>query len=129
MSTDGTVNVEFPRNMIYPKLEFSCAHPILLYQWKRVFEKVGIKSFFIKSKITWSKFRGLGIKELRSVRRFVKIGGFIDGTKITGKSRYYNGIPKNCLLNLIMDLHDKSFQFPNHFNTKEKNYLIRKIIC
>lgn len=128
MSTDGTVNVDFPHNSIYPKLEFSCAHPILLHQWKRIFEKIGIKSFFIKSNVTWSKLRGLGIKELRSIRRFVEIGGFINGVKITGKSKYYKGIPKNSLLKLIINLHDKSFQFPHTFVTTHKNYILLNIM-
>jgi len=128
MSTDGTVNVEFPRNMIYPKLEFSCAHPILLQQWKKIFEKIGIKSFIIKSNITWSKIRGLGIKELKSVRRFIEIGGFIKGVKITGKSKYYRGVSKNSLLELVLSLNEKSFHFLPYLEIKEKNQIVREMI-
>lgn len=126
MSTDGTVNVEFPRNMVYPKLEFSCAHPVLLYQWKQIFKKVGIRSFIIKSKITWSKIRGIGIKELKSVRRFLEIGGFIEDVKITGKSKYYKGLSKNLLLRLIIDLHDKPFQFCHNLSTQQKHDILLK---
>lgn len=52
MSTDGTVTVEFPHNTIYPKLEFSCAHPSLLKEWQTIFDSVGIKSFILRSNIT-----------------------------------------------------------------------------
>ena len=40
MSTDGTISAEFPRNMVYPKLEFACAHPILIKEWQAIFDKV-----------------------------------------------------------------------------------------
>ena len=126
MSTDGTVNVDFPHDSIYPKLEFSCAHPNLLQQWKEIFKEIGINSFIIKSKLTWSKVRGLGIKELRSVQRFFDIGAFIDGVKITGKSKYYQGVTKNNLLHLILKLHDESFHFPRDITTYEKHQILRE---
>jgi hypothetical protein len=125
MSTDGTVNVDFPYNSIYPKLEFSCAHPGLAKEWKRIFKKVGINSFFIKSKITWSKIRGLGIRELKSIQRFAEIGGFIEDVKITGKSKYYQGVTKNNLLNLILKLKDESFHFPRDITTYQKHQILR----
>lgn len=128
MSTDGTVNVDFPHNSIYPKLEFSCAHPELVKDWKRIFEKVGINSFFIKSKVTWSKIRGFGIKELKSIQRFAEIGGFIDEVKITGKSKYYQGIPKNNLLNCILKLKKESFHFPENLTTVQKHDILRNKI-
>jgi hypothetical protein len=128
MSTDGTVSIDFPRNSIYPKLEFSCAHPDLLFQWQKLFKKVGLKSFIIRSKITWSGFRGFGIKELKSIRRFIEIGGFIVGVKITGKSKYYKGVTKNRLLKIVFNLNEKSFQFPEEINIEGKNFIIREMI-
>jgi len=128
MSTDGTVNVEFSRNIISPRLEFACAHPVLIKEWQDIFNKVEIKTFLLKSKITWSKIKGLGIKELKSIRRFIEIGGFIEGVKITGKSRYYAGITKNNLLNLLFTLNKHSFQFPSDMRTRKKNFVIREMI-
>lgn len=128
MSTDGTMLVDFPHNSIYPRLEFCCAHPMLLYEWKEIFQKVGLKSYILKSKITWSGFKGLGIKELKSIGRFIEIGGFIDGVKITGKSRYYKGITKNNLLNLVFNMNKKTFQFPENIGTLKKHRIIRDMI-
>jgi hypothetical protein len=128
MSTDGTVNVDFPHRSIYPKLELSCAHPILVNQWKQIFEKIGIKSYLIKSNVTWSKIRGLGIKELKSIRRFAEMGGFIKGVKITGKSKYFKGVTKNKLLNLIIFMNKESFHFLKDLDIKDKNHIVREMI-
>jgi len=128
MSTDGTASAEFPRNMVYPKLEFACAHPILVKEWQVIFDKAGIKTYLLQSKITWSKVKGLGIKELNSIRRFIEIDGFIEGVKITGKSRYYAGITKNNLLNLLFTMNEHSFQFPQDMSTEEKNFVLREMI-
>jgi len=128
MSTDGTVTVEFPRNIIYPKLEFSCAHPLLIKEWQKIFTRVGIKTFLQRSNITWSKVKSLGIKELNSIRRFIEIGGFVEGVKITGKSRYYAGITKNDLLHMIVSMNDHSFQFPPEIGVVKKHRIIRSMI-
>jgi len=128
MSTDGTVTAEFPRNIVYPKLEFSCAHPTLIKEWQKIFTRIGIKTFLQRSNITWSKVKSLGIKELKSVRRFIEIGGFVDGVKITGKSRYYAGITKNDLLNLLFTLNEHSFQFPDDISIMKKNYVVKGMI-
>ena len=128
MSTDGTVTAEFQRNIVYPKLEFACAHPILIKEWQKIFTRIGIKTFLQRSNITWSKVKSLGIKELKSVRRFIEIGGFVDGVKITGKSRYYAGIAKNDLLNLLFTLNEHSFQFPDDISIMKKNYVLKGMI-
>lgn len=72
--------------------------------------------------------KSLGIKELKSIKRFIQLGGFIEGVKITGKSRYYAGITKNCLLNLIFEMNENSFQFPKGLGRKEKNVIVRDMI-
>ncbi len=125
MSTDGTINVDFPHNSIFPKLEFSYAHPKLIREWKLIFDKVGINSFYIKSKVTWSKIRGFGIKELKSIKRFVEIGGFIKGVKITGKSKYYRGFTKNSLIDLMLKLKEKSFHFEKGLTNAQKHNILR----
>jgi hypothetical protein len=128
MSTDGTMLVDFSYNSVYPRLEFGCAHPNLLCEWREIFKKVGLESYVLKSKVTWSGYKGIGIKKIRIIERFIEIGGFIDGVKITGKSIYYKGITKNNLLNLAFGMNKKSFQFPEDMNTPEKNKIIRDMI-
>ena len=128
MSCDGTVNAEFQRNTITPKLEFSCAHPILIREWQKIFTKIGIKTYLCRSNITWSNVKSLGIKESNSIKRFIEIGGFIDGVLVTGKSRYYAGITKNDLLNLLFTMNKQSFQFPPGMNLTRKNYVIKEMV-
>jgi hypothetical protein len=65
---------------------------------------------------------------LNSIRRFIEIGGFIEGVKITGKSKYYAGITKNDLLNLLFTMNEHSFQFPPDMIIEEKNFVLREMI-
>jgi hypothetical protein len=128
MSTEGSITVEFPRNTIYPKLEFSCANPKLCYYWKKIFNKVGIKSYIIYSKKTWSKIKGLKIANLKSIEKFIEIGGFIEGVKITRKSKFFAGIPKNDLLKLVYEMRRNSFTFPPNFTGIDKKRIIKSML-
>lgn len=129
MSAEGSVKIDFPRDTVYPKLEFACSHLQLTLEWQKIFKKIGIKTFLIKSKVTWSKIQGLGISELKSIKRFIDVGGFIKGVGITGKSKYYKKLTKNDLLKTIFILRKNSFYFPSNINDNEhKHKIIRDII-
>ncbi|MFH1332475.1 MAG: hypothetical protein ABIH63_04300 [archaeon] len=128
MSCEGSIFPEFSRDIVYPNLQFACSHPELLEEWQDLFQKVGIKSFILKSKMTWSGVKGLGIKELKSIKRFIEIGGFIEGVEITGKSKYYKGIYKNDLLKTLFNMRMKSFRFQKDYSNKTKNEIIGGII-
>lgn len=103
MSCEGCVYLDKARSRYVPRLEFACSHPLLLEQWQRLFERVGIITTKLKSKRTWSGWRGLQIRRKDSIKRFVEIGGFVKGVKITGKSKYFAGKEKNWLLRKAMD--------------------------
>ena len=128
MSTEGSVCIDFPRNTIRPKLEFGCVHPKLCIQWKNIFERAGIEPYFLKSKYTWSKIKGLGIAKLKSIEMFIKIGGFIEGVNVTGKSKYYKGVSKNELLRTVFKMKKNSFHFPEHCTNVQKNMIIRTAV-
>jgi len=128
MSCEGSIYPEFVRDVVYPTLQFSCAHPGLLKQWQKLFKRIGINTFLLRSKKTWSGVKSLGIKELKSIKRFIEIGGFIEGVEITGKSTYYEGIQKNDLLKLLVRMREESFYFPRGLSNKQKNEMIRKMI-
>jgi hypothetical protein len=40
--------------------------------------------------------------KISSIKKFYKIGGFVQGVKISSKSKYYKGLEKNQLLSKIM---------------------------
>jgi hypothetical protein len=128
MSTEGSIHIEFPRDTIYLRLEFACAHPKLTLEWQEIFRKVGIESTISKSRVTWSGIKGLRISKLDSIKKFIEIGGFINGVKITGKSKYFGGIIKNQLLKKSFELKMNSFHFPNHFTVKEKIEYILNLV-
>ncbi|MBW2976665.1 hypothetical protein KY347_04425 [Candidatus Woesearchaeota archaeon] len=124
MSCEGSVFPEFARDTLYINLQFACAHPRLLKDWQEIFQKIGIKSFILKSKVTWSGVKGLGIKELKSIKKFIEIGGFINGVKITGKSKYFKGIEKNKLLNTLFGMKVNNFRLDKDLLNKDKNNII-----
>lgn len=128
MSCEGSIFPEFSQDSVRPHLQFACSHLQLLREWQELFKKVGIKSHILKSKVTWSGVKGLGIKELKSIKRFIEIGGFINGVKITGKSKYFKGIEKNKLLTILVEMREDSFQFPKERDSKAKNEIVRDII-
>jgi len=124
MSCEGCVFPEFARDILYVQLQFACSHPKLVEEWQELFQKMGIKSFILKSKVTWSRVKGLGIKELKSIKRFIEIGGFIEGVKITGKSKYFKGIEKNDLLKILFEMKINNFRFVKNLTNEEKNKII-----
>ncbi|MDI6806975.1 MAG: LAGLIDADG family homing endonuclease [Candidatus Aenigmarchaeota archaeon] len=128
MSTEGSIHTEFIKNSVYPVLEFSCAHPLLCQQWKKIFNRFGIKSYISRSKVTWSGVKGLRIKKLESIEKFIQIGGFIEGVKITGKSKYFRGLSKNSLLKLLYEMRVHSFNFLINHSTVEKKQIIREMV-
>ena len=49
---------------------------------------------------SWSGIGGVRFYNKQSLKKFLQIGGFISGVKITRKSRVYAGIEKNTLLKI-----------------------------
>lgn len=128
MSCEGSIFPDFQGLTLGAHLQFACSHPELLNQWKTLFSKIGITSFILRSNKTWSGVKGLGIKNMKSIRRFIEIGGFIEGVRITGKSKYYKGIEKNKMLKLLVEMREHSFYFPEGLEIEQKNKMIREIL-
>lgn len=128
MSAEGSVTPDFPPDTIpRPKMEFSCAHPILTFEWQRVFDELDIKTYITRSKVAWAGTRGLGISDLKSIKRFLEIGGFIKGVKVTSKSPYYAGLTKNKVLKAIFEARKRHITFSKHQSANQKHPLIRQI--
>lgn len=128
MSAEGSVTPNFPPDTLpYPKMEFSCAHPALVFEWQRVFYKLNIRTYITRSKVAWAGIRGLMISNLESIKGFLEIGGFIKGVKVTSKSPYYAGLTKNKVLKAIFEARKRHITFSRDQPTSQKHPLIRQI--
>lgn len=103
MSADGCITARKPINgQMIANLIFACANPTLLNGWKKVFSSLGIEMRVIKAKVKWAGVGGLVASKKEMLYRFWKLGGFVDGVKITRKSPNFAGIEKNALLNRFL---------------------------
>ena len=99
MSADGCVTVHRARNgRLDVRLMLSCANPTLVRGWKDVFETLCIKAT-VKKGSKWSGIEGLMISRKEALRIFQRLGGFVDGVRVSRKSPNFAGIEKNVLLN------------------------------
>jgi len=103
MSADGCITVHNSMNgRMTASLIFGCANPTLLNGWKKVFSSLGIEMRVIKAKVKWAGVGGLITSKKEVLYRFWKLGGFVDGVKITRKSPNFAGVEKNALLNRFL---------------------------
>ncbi len=93
-TADGSISLSKKGNFT---LTLSCYHPTLCKQWIEILNLMNFKSTIIKRKSSWCKVSGVYVKN-KSIPLFYQIGGFIDGVKISKKSKEYKGIEKNKLL-------------------------------
>ena len=98
-TTDGCIS--YPKNE-KPELNLACYNANLCKQWQSTFEKYGINGHIGKHKSSWSGASGVRVYNSESISNFWKLGGFIDGVKISKKSKRYCGVEKNELLRAIV---------------------------
>lgn len=99
-STDGSISLN--KNGGY-ELNLACYHPKLCLEWQELIEEFKINAKIGKDKKEWGGVDGLRIYDLESITKFFRLGGFIDGVKISNKSKFYKGIEKNKLLRAIVE--------------------------
>lgn len=103
MSADGGITArKLINGRMIASLIFGCANPTLLDGWKKVFSSLGIEMGVIKAKVKWAGVGGLIASKKEMLYRFWKLGGFVDGVKITRKSPNFAGVEKNTLLNRFL---------------------------
>ncbi|MBW2980785.1 hypothetical protein KY360_05200 [Candidatus Woesearchaeota archaeon] len=103
MSCDGCVSVAHLKSgKIQASLKFACAHPILVYEWKKLFSDVGINTCLDKDRANWSNIHGLISSKKRSIMRLQEIGGFYP-RPIKVQNGNYKGLHKNQVLNGICE--------------------------
>ena len=95
-SADGSISIS-KNNVI--ELNLSCYNPTLCHEWLKVLKKFEISGHIGNDRTGWAGVKGIRIYDANSIRNFAKIGGFINGVRISGKSKRYKGLAKNKLLN------------------------------
>jgi len=96
-STEGCISVTRKGDYVYPILAISCAHPALVAQLIQITKRFNMNFYQKFSKRHWSGIWSLYSSSIRTCLEFLKIGGFIEGVKISAHSKYHQGIPKNIL--------------------------------
>lgn len=102
-STDGGITIKEYKNRIRPYLFLRCAHPILCKDYKKIASESSIKLKIVKDKSKWSGIGGLIATNMNSLRNFQKIGGFVNGVKVSRKSKYFFDIEKNWILDKFIN--------------------------
>ena len=120
-SAEGYIGVKRNKTYIYPVLEISCTHPVLVTQLQQIATKYGIV-FNIKRLKNWSGFVGLSSESIKNILKFLKLGGFIKGVKISSKSKYHEGIDKDVLLLGILEFKKRELE-----NCHLKKLTIQKV--
>lgn len=99
-TADGSISV--PRKS-YPSLDLACYHPTLAAEWVEFIQSMGFKCKLMKSKNSWCGISGVRMQTHKAFKKFYDLGGFIDGVKISKKSKRFCGMPKNELLEKVVN--------------------------
>lgn len=94
-TTDGCIS--FNRNK-KAELNLACYNKSTSEEWQSLLSEFGIESHLSKSDKSRQGCVGLRIYKYGPIKKFQEMGGFIDGVKISKKSKKYCGMEKNELL-------------------------------
>lgn len=100
VSAEGSVHLIIDRQRkwwsINRWVSIRCCHPVLHKQIKKMLKSLGILAKSVGSSIR--------IKGKENLIKFRSLVGFIDGCKVTRKSKIWCGVEKNKLLELVIKL-------------------------
>jgi len=122
-STEGSFSIYRDRQRIYPRLEIGCTHPVLAKQLLDIGKLHNLRLSIKKYKKTWSGVAFLHDRTLSGCISFLKLGGFIQGVKVSQNSPYYKGVDKNILTLGIFE-----YIKQERMNKKPQNYQCPYII-
>ncbi len=94
LTTDGCISL--PKSG-KPTLSLACSNPAVCKQWISIFKMCNLKSYLILKNDSWSGVGGVRIST-DSLNLFYKFGGFLNGVRVSNKSKVYVGWEKNKLL-------------------------------
>ncbi len=116
ISCDGYPSI-FPRKDSWSAVErivaIVCHHPILKKRLSELLNDLGVKHTI--------KENSLEMRSRKSITKFKKEIGFVDGVKMTGNSDYWEGVQKNEILTKIL----KSYEVK--FESREPSYIINQL--
>lgn len=106
-STEGSISFNIAKEIyVEPILGLSCAHPQLCSEWKKLLESLGFNFNIDRNKEKWSGISGIRTFRVDNVEKFAKLGGFIEGVKVSEKSKHFSGMDKNKVLDMILKKED-----------------------
>lgn len=129
-SAEGCISIHRHKTFVYPVLNISCAHPILVNQLKKISKKFQMHFNILRSKTKWSGFTGLGSTSIKNILNFLRIGGFIKRVEISSHSKYHKGIAKDILTLGILEFKKREKTSPHlrKLSIKKVHYEINKIV-
>lgn len=98
-SCDGSISISKRGT---PELALSCYHPTLSGEWMSILAQLNIATHFGKSKASWCGITSIRTSNKSNIKKFLDMGGFISGVKISSKSKRYKGFEKNRLLQIAV---------------------------
>ncbi len=98
-TTDGCISLS---NRGKPELNLACYNSNLSEEWLNFLGLFGINSHIAKCRKSGQGVSGVRIYDSKSIYAFYKLGGFIEGVKISKKSARYLGMQKNRLLEKVV---------------------------
>ena len=100
-TTDGSISLSKNNK---PELNFACYNKNISEEWQRFLTPFGINGHVAKCKKSKQGVSGVRIYDFKSIHNFYKLGGFIEGVKISRKSTRYTNMEKNELLRNVIRL-------------------------
>ena len=101
LTLDGSIGLS---KYIKPELNLACYNKTACKEWQKLFVEFGIRGNVSYSNRSKQGAIGVRIFNYFSIYNFYKIGGFMEGVKISKKSTRFCGLEKNMLLNKVINL-------------------------
>jgi hypothetical protein len=117
-SADGyvTLTVKWDKKKkiwrIIRRIKLACKHPILKEQISELLKKVGLLHQVSKEELI--------IERKRDILKFAEEIKFVPGVKVTKNSKFWRGLEKNDVLNLVIKSFEINAKDLKRFKTKEE---------
>lgn len=109
LCAEGSITPFLDNGYVRGVLSFACTHPMLVKQWHKILHNLGFNGFYtaLDPKM-WSGVSGVRTCSNKDLKKFLDLGGFINGVKIGRGSPYYNGLDKQAILKSLLEYQDKN---------------------
>lgn len=130
MAAEGSVYLSTRFGFAYPVFEIGCAHPKINEFLERLSASLGLHFKTQRSRRTWSGVKGTRARGIFTAIKMLQMDAFLEGVKITSKSKYFEGHEKREVLLAILELHKRQERDKSLFGIpgKEMNLELVKIL-